>query len=364
MSVAGQDLIVNRADLSDAVIAPSQFPDTPPEGQCLLRIDRFALTANNITYAVAPEHIGYWNFFPHDRDGFGRVPVWGYGDVIASGHADIAPGTRVYGYFPMSTHLMVSPGKITPFGFTDIAEHRAPMATIYNQYSFTKTDPGYAPDLEGLISLFRPLFTTSFLLDDLHRDNNMFGATQVILSSASSKTSMSLAHLLSQGGTVQVVGLTSASNRAFVEGLGCYSQVLSYDDIDKLDRVPSAFVDMAGSAKVLRALHSHLDGVLANSCRVGLTHWDALADTEIEVPGPKPKFFFAPSYAQQRISDWGVVDFQTKLGKAWAGFIENAQGWITVQEAHGATALLEQYHAALSGRADPAQGHVLSLTEG
>ena len=75
MPIKGQDLIVNRAKLSEAQTVQSEFPDSPEDGQCLLRIDRFALTANNITYAVAPDAMGYWNFFPSDQDGFGRVPV-------------------------------------------------------------------------------------------------------------------------------------------------------------------------------------------------------------------------------------------------------------------------------------------------
>ena len=39
-----------------------------------------------------------------------------------------------------------------------------------------------------LRSLVFPLFTTSYVLDDYIADNDGFGATQVILGSASSKT--------------------------------------------------------------------------------------------------------------------------------------------------------------------------------
>ena len=139
MPITGQDLIVNRAKLSETQTVQSIFPDTPEDGQCLLRIDHFALTANNITYAVAPDAMGYWNFFPSDQGGFGRVPVWGYAEVIASAHPQIATGTRVYGYLPMSTHLMIQPGKINPFGMTDMVPHRQDMSPIYNQYSFTES---------------------------------------------------------------------------------------------------------------------------------------------------------------------------------------------------------------------------------
>ena len=95
MSITGNQLVVKRADLSDARIVSLDMPDTPAPGTCILRVDQFALTANNITYAVAPEAMGYWNFFPVDEEGFGRVPVWGFAEVIASAVEDIAVGTQI-----------------------------------------------------------------------------------------------------------------------------------------------------------------------------------------------------------------------------------------------------------------------------
>ena len=44
-----------------------------------MRVDRFALTANNITYAVMGNQLKYWSLFPAPS-GFGIVPVWGFGD--------------------------------------------------------------------------------------------------------------------------------------------------------------------------------------------------------------------------------------------------------------------------------------------
>ena len=34
------------------------------EGEILVAIDRFALTANNVSYALSGDMIGYWKFFP------------------------------------------------------------------------------------------------------------------------------------------------------------------------------------------------------------------------------------------------------------------------------------------------------------
>ncbi len=364
MAAIGQDLIINRSNLGEAEVVPSDTSDTPQAGQCLLRIDRFALTANNITYGVAGETLKYWEFFPASREGWGRIPVWGFAEVIASAVPEIEAGTRVYGYLPMSSHLMIEPGQINKFGFTDMTAHRQPMSAIYNHYARVDADPAYAPDLEGIISLFRPLFTTSFLLEDFHTQNNAFGATSVILSSASSKTAIGLGWLLSRtpGHPVQVVGLTSPGNRSFTEGLGIYDQVVTYDDLSSLPEGPAAFVDMAGNADLLRQIHTHYGDALKNSCRVGLTHWQATALRMDNLPGPNPEFFFAPTYAQERIAALGQAEFQGRLGSAWAGFTKAAQPWITEVSASGPDAALATYRAMLSGKINPAEGHILSLT--
>ena len=53
-------------------------------------------------------------------EGFGRVPVWGFARVEASNHPGVAVGQRFYGYWPMSTHLTVTP-KVGKAGFADAA---------------------------------------------------------------------------------------------------------------------------------------------------------------------------------------------------------------------------------------------------
>ncbi len=358
-----QDLIVNRAHLREAEIVTAQQPDLV-QGEALLRIDSFALTANNITYAVAPEVIGYWNFFPVERSGWGRIPVWGFAEVIASEYAGLDLGTRLYGYMPMSRTLVIKPDKMTPHGLLDSAAHRQDMAVIYNQYSKTEADPAWSAEREGMISLFRPLFTTSFLLDDVHRAAETFGAETLILSSASSKTALGLAYLMARTRPkgLKIIGLTSPRNVEFCAALGVYDDILPYDEINQLPRVATAFVDMAGNADVLRAIHGHLGDALKNSCRVGLTHWQNTANfVEGLSGGPKPYFFFAPTYAQQRIADWGRAGFQSRLAEAWGAFISDASAWLQLRHRAGAEAVKAQYLQMLIGQIDPAEGHVLSM---
>src|SRR5688572_16507047 len=111
------DLEVERADLHKTRVVE----DEPPEaeaGEALLRVDAFGLTANNVTYGVVGDTLRYWEFFPTaDPDQWGRIPVWGFGDVMASQVDGVDEGARVYGYFPMATHLTVTPGRVSERGF-------------------------------------------------------------------------------------------------------------------------------------------------------------------------------------------------------------------------------------------------------
>ena len=168
------------------------------DGQVLFRIDRFAFTANNVTYAVFGEAMSYWNFFPADP-GWGRVPVWGFGEVVRSRCDALEEGQRFYGYYPMSSHLLVRPNRVSDSGFMDASEHRQGMSPIYNQYARTSNDPMYDAETEDRQMLFRPLFTTAFLLDDYLCADGFFWAAAVVLTSASSKTAIGLASLLSRG---------------------------------------------------------------------------------------------------------------------------------------------------------------------
>ena len=106
---AAWDFMVAKSDLRQAQVVPGIDPDAVPlaPGQSLLAIERFALTANNITYGVIGEQFGYWRFFPAP-DGLGRIPVWGYARVVRSENADVAAGLRLFGYLPMSSHFTAS----------------------------------------------------------------------------------------------------------------------------------------------------------------------------------------------------------------------------------------------------------------
>jgi hypothetical protein len=354
------DFLVGRSDLRRTAFVPGRHSaETALEpGHVLVRIARFAFTANNITYGAVGDLVGYWKFFPAEG-GWGRLPVWGFADIVRSRHDALPAGERLYGYFPMSTHLVLQADRVSAAGFVDAAAHRAALPPIYNQYTRVAADPGYDSAHEAEIALFRPLFTTSFLLDDFLADSAFFGARAVLLSSASSKTALGLAFLLASAG--RVIGLTSPAHSAFVQRTGYYGTVLSYDDVVSLPRdTPTVFVDFAGNAALVSAVHRHLGDNLRYSCRVGVTHWEKMAPAEA-VPGPAPILFFAPDQARKRIGEWGAAAFQARVGEAMRRFLGSTAGWLRVVEGRGKAAVESVYRAMLEGRTDPAEGHVLSL---
>ena len=67
----GIDFVVDRNDLRRVECVAAPPPAELESGRVLLRVDAFAFTANNVTYAVAGDMLSYWSFFPA-RAGWGR----------------------------------------------------------------------------------------------------------------------------------------------------------------------------------------------------------------------------------------------------------------------------------------------------
>ncbi len=358
------DLQVNRKKFHDYKVVTKETPTAADlaDGQILVKVDQFAFTANNITYAAVGEVVGYWKFFPVSAD-WGIIPVWGFADVIASKNEGITVGERFYGYYPMGSHLIMSPAKVKSTNFMDGIEHRQALPLIYNNYINTKTDPGYSKDGEAIQSLFRPLFTTSFLIDDFMADNDFFGGQNIILTSASSKTAIGLAALLAQRkreSKLNIIGLTSTGNMNFVRGLGYYDSVLSYDQVHQLaNDKASVIVDFSGNAQLQENLQSHLGSQLVYNCLVGMVDWTQRGGAKSAATNGK--FFFAPSQAVKRNKEWGVAGFQQRIGMAWIKFTSQIGNWMTVKEADGVDELAQLYLPMLEGKMDPKVGHIVQL---
>jgi Protein of unknown function (DUF2855) len=336
------------------------------DGDIRLRIERFAFTSNNITYAAFGEAMQYWQFFPAAQEGWGTIPVWGFARVVQSSHPGVAVGERIYGYWPMASHAVLSPVKLNEAGFFDGAAHRQALHAVYNKYNRVNKDPFYLGEAhEGLQCLLAPLFTTSYLIDDFFAESDFFGAKVALLSSASSKTAYACAQRMHLRGGVQVVGLTSERNRAFCESLGCYHQVLSYEQLDQIPAdTACVYVDFAGNADLRRAIHTRF-AKLAYSCSIGGTHVEQLGHTK-GLPGPKATLFFAPAQIVKRRAELGAELFGSNLIAAWRQFCQtvthSTPPWLQVQAHVGAAAVQAAYAQVLAGQGDARTGHIFALS--
>ena len=345
--MTGWNLLVDRNDLTRTTLVAADPDIALAEGEALLAVESFALTANNVTYGAAGDMIGYWKFFPAP-EGQGRIPVWGFARVVRSNAADAPVGLRLYGYWPMSSHTVarLENGRN---GFVETSAHRAELPPTYNAYQVAEPGPN-----DDWRSLLWPLLMTSFILDDQLSESS---ARTMVLSSGSSKTAMGLAWLARQRG-VKVIGLTSPANLEKLRGFSLYDEVVTYDAIGGLKADGAVdYVDFAGRSSVTQAVHEAFGDQLKQSIVVGVTHWDALGGPRPTV-GPTPAMFFAPDRIRQRMKDWAPEGMTARFAKILEGFMA-ANPWLKLKHHTGPDALQAIYAEVVAGRMQPDEGHIV-----
>ena len=350
---------VNKSDISNTRVVTSAIPSLL-EGEILTQTDRFALTANNISYAIVGEKLGYWNFFPTE-EGWGIIPVWGFAEVVESKHPDVKKGERLYGYWPMGTHLVIRPGKLRDDRLSDISEHRAALSPVYNAYIRTQGETLYEPAMDDDRMLLMPLYATSFCLYDFLQDNEKFGASQIVIPSASSKTAIGLAYALKDDPeALHCVGITSTGNKAKVKALGLYDDVITYDNLDALDSSKATvIVDMSGNGDVLSDLHALLGDNMKFTSNVGLTHYDS------NKMGPhfireRSAMFFAPGHIQKRAKEWGPGEFDKKAIQFWHAAALKSRAWLNIENHQGMEALAKVFADVRDSKVKPDTGIIVT----
>ncbi|KDD70313.1 hypothetical protein V466_03195 [Pseudomonas mandelii PD30] len=358
-------LITRKNALDQSRIEQEQRSLIPAAGEVIFKIDRCALTTNNITYAAYGNSMNYWEFFPTGLAEWGHVPAWGFADVVASDVAGIEVGERFYGYFPIASHLWMRPERVTERGFYDAAEHRQALTSAYNQYTRCSWDSYYSPETENLQILLKPLFLTSSMLADFLQDQQFFGATRLVISSASSKTAYGTAVCLDNHPGLERVALTSTGNKAFVEKLGCYERTVAYAELASLanDR-PTLYVDFSGDLDLRDQVHQHFAGQLVYSSFAGSAQsTDEARLTAIE--GPQPVFFFAPIQIRKRNAEWGPEGVSQHIGEGLQRFYRQLttadKPLLEVVESKGYEAAQSVISRLFHGQIAPIEGHVIRL---
>ena len=354
------EFIVKKDDISQGEFIERPAPDLK-DGEICAKVDSFAFTANNVTYGVVGERIGYWKFFPVEREGWGIIPVWGFADVVESKSPDVAVGERLYGYWPMGSHLVMSPAKVKENRLVDGAAHRAELPPVYNSYARVKAEEGYDPSFDPDRMVLYPLYATSYCLYDFCKDNDWFGAEQVVIPSASSKTAIGLAYAIKEDGAKKQIGLTSPRNAEAVKALGLYDEVVVYDDIETaVADAPTVIVDMSGNGDVLGRLHKHLGDNMKYTSNVGVTHYDANA-MGADFIRERSAMFFAPGHIQKRASDWGPGVFESKAFAFWRDAAERSRSWLTIKTGTGPDAVRAAYDDVLEGKTPAKESWALSF---
>lgn len=344
---------MSKRDLREARVDDAGEP-VFGDGQACFALERAALSANNVTYAHLGDTMGYWRFFPAP-EGWGALPVWGFGRCVASKSDGVKVGQRVYGYWPLAERLVVGV-EPTEGGFVDPSPHRQGLADLYNRYEHRGDAEAGA---DGVEAAFKPLFMTGWLLDRWLALDQDAGAKQIVLTSASSKTSMGMAwtHRRREEGP-PLIGLTSTRHLDFVKGLELYDEVLAYEDWASLDaEAPSVLVDVAGNRDLRAKLHGHFGDALRRSTAVGMTH--GAPDATVVVPGTEASFFFAPQAIAQLTEAMGPPALMKAIGSAWAGFAEQAPSLVSIEVKKGIDAACEAFRALATGEVGGAQTIVI-----
>lgn len=334
-------------------------------GQILVKIDRFAYTANNITYAATGDLIRYWEFFPsvgEHKEQMGVIPVWGFADVVESKANGIAVGDRIYGYFPPTSHLKMNPIKVQEQRFFEGAKHRSSLPMGYNLYRRVNNEPSYNKKFDNDRALLFPLYLTSFCIWDSLQEKSWYQAKQIVVLSASSKTSIGLGYALKgDHNAPKSIGVTSQRNLESIGKMGVWNELITYEEVGNIDpSVPTLIVDMSGNKTILEQLHQQLGEQMKFTLKVGLTHW-AEANTDTGTIDERNKFFFAPTHIEKRFQDWGPALFDEKVNAFFMETVKKTSTWLTYNEMKGLEALAKVHPDVCQGTRLPTEGIIIKL---
>jgi hypothetical protein len=228
-------------------------------------------------------------------------------------------------------------------------------------------DVNYDNSLDDIKSLLFPLHITSFCICDALEDEGYFGADQIIIVSASSKTAIGVAQGLQEvSNAPSILGLTSKKNIDFVKSLGCYDEVIAYDRLSDINfNLKSVMVDMAGSREILGTLHGSLANKMLKCLTVGMTHWDNEVTAEDALGQAmlreRTEFFFAPAHIQKRVKDWGHEDYNQKTNEFMKTRSSQSTDWMQVKKIIGLEDFISTYKKFITGDISPNEGIIVEL---
>ena len=339
-------ILVKRDDLTTVEVVKE--PDVAlNDGEVRIMVEKIGLSANNISYAVTGDALGYWAHFSPNAD-WGSIPVWGFAEVTESRCADIEQGEKIFGFLPMSSSAVVTPTNVSDVCFTDSTGQRSALHPWYTRLYRCSSDPVYSESSQEVQPTLWALFMTGWMMVDQLEGE----VDRIIVSSASSKTALSLGWAAKARG-IEVVGLTSSANHEFVDSLQVYSSVVTYDQLEQaVSNANTAYVDIAGNGKVTSDVHVVLGDRLIDSILIGSTH-RAPSTEPLPMPGPTPRFFFIPDVAETKANELGFEAYHQQFASAWLEFAEWSLSWLEFENGVGAESIEAGYLANFQGGNPP-----------
>lgn len=380
----------------------------------VVRIEKFSITANNVTYCHYGTAMQYFDFFPlvdPSHTSLAMTPAWGYGIIESVKNTNqVKVGERLYGYFPMATRCILEliPAKSNTHSSPSIYAFRPQLPAdrmVYNTYTRLSSDELYSKKFEDEVILFRPLFMTSFLLDDYlhhtHKYFNLFAprpigsgvegqksakrkfSVAVIVSSASSKTGYCFAHLLKahrrfdpmieQGISTTIVGLSgSPTSLRFISTslAGIYDRVSTYDAFlndEASDYDAILYCDFLGDKLFYARLAKKFNGRVAKRVVIGNTKWQSTMEennkdnTDLNFEDKNSIFFFAPSHFLKRNAELGGNKLLQQSASAWHQMLASSNKWVTIKPITSIASFRNVWEQTIRGSMDPAEGLIVAL---
>ncbi|PRP79684.1 hypothetical protein PROFUN_12582 [Planoprotostelium fungivorum] len=378
MSFDNITLCVERGTggLQKPVVVQSSLPAVPPKDHVVIRVSSFAFSTNNITYGQLGEMPGflYFEFHPAPQTKetspktHAVLPVWGFGTVEASSHPSVKVGEKVYGYFSMSRYMMVPIGRVSRTGLFVPRPHLPSEFVPYNTITRCSADPMYRQDKEPETALYRPLFWTSFWMEDWLNYEKYKGADNILVTSASSKTAYCFAYVAKKRNEAtnnrrQVIGLTSARNVEFTKKLGLYDQVFTYEELNKVKTEGKwVYVDVAGNPSLNEKIFQHFNSAgnpLLSSIVLGMTNIENAKDSAMSQQD-KMETFFTPMWMAKRTEMLSAAEIHKMQQKAWSELMNDSVPWLHMQDTFYDN-IVPRYMEIAKGIVEPDKGHTFSL---
>lgn len=346
------ELLVKRDDLEVVEVRKAAAAELDAD-EVEFVVERLAMTMNNVTYARwGDPPLNFWNTFPTTDTAWGRVPVWGFVRVARSRCPGFSAGDRFFGLVPSSSHHVVRPGPAST-GFVDTTPGRHFPVPWYRTFR----PAGDIDHRDDRRTLLRPIYPASFHAADFVAGRAGGSGLTVLLTSASSKVAIGVAHRLRGNANVRTVGFTSEHHREFVVGLGLYDTVTGYRDLATVGvDGPAVCVDVAGDNDVLTAIHGAFRDRLTHIALLGWTH---TAQPPPDLADPAPEVFFAPGAEGMAIDAEGEEAFFTRYRAAEDEFVDATRSWLTVAKDSGPDAMAAVFRSLANGTHPADSGTVL-----